>query len=241
MAQIRIYTENVELTFTTTSSASGRITAAQANITYDPISGRLTAAQGDIVYTPVFAATHRDYWEWTENFMNTFLTRLQAALKGDTTIAAYNSTRVAIVATGDLTRYQINAMLAAAPTLIVIHTPRERIDREMGGSGREDVVMECTITTAVRTGKAFNDTTDREVALTGDSTALQPGVLEMQADIASLLHNNGAMNLLTSGGQPYLWNLEWGEVEVEASAEKKSEILMAHRKVTGHKWMQNWS
>jgi len=204
---------------------------------------RIYASDVELTYTDTgdFAVSYRDYWEWTENFMNIFLTRLQTELKNDTTISAYNGARVAVLATGDLTRYQVNSMLAANPTLIVIHSPREHIDREMGGSGREDVVMECVVTVAVRGGKAFSGTTDREVALTGDSTALQPGVLEMQADIASLLHNNGAMNLLISGGEPYLWNIDWGEVEVEASGEKKSEILMAHRKVTGHKWMQNWS
>ena len=132
-------------------------------------------------------------------------------------------------------------MIAAAPSLIIIHSPSEMIDRERGGSGREDVVMECVVTAVVRSGKAFDGTNDRETALTGDSTALQPGVLEIQADIESLLHNGGSMNLLSSGGQPYLWDIEWGEVTVEADDQKKSEILMAHRRVVGHKWLQNWS
>jgi hypothetical protein len=53
MAQIRIYTENVELTFTEVSSASSRVTAVQADLTYSEIAGRITAAQADLTYSPI--------------------------------------------------------------------------------------------------------------------------------------------------------------------------------------------
>jgi hypothetical protein len=196
---------------------------------------KVFAERGQAIFTK---ANTIDFYEYVENHMRTFATRLQTEIKNDTTISAYNDD-VAVVAIGELTRHKIGGMLAN--TLFIIHSLSETIDREMGGSGREDVVMEATITAAVRSAKGFNNTTDQEVALIGDNTATQPSVLEMQEHIHTLLHNSGAMNLLVSGGVPYIWDLEWGEVDVDVDVDKVDEVLLAHRKVIGHKWILNWS
>jgi hypothetical protein len=55
-------------------------------------------------------AIYVDWFEWTENLLNTFLSRLKDAIDNDTTIANYSPT-VIIVTDEDLERKDVNAKL----------------------------------------------------------------------------------------------------------------------------------
>jgi hypothetical protein len=197
----------------------------------------------ELLYTQSgFNPTHTDYFEFTETILKTFMERLQSEIKNDATIAAYNAGRVVIVTVLDLKRYNLNAMLST--DLFIIHSPTEHHEIGYGGTGRDDVILQADISYVVRSAKGFDATTDQEIPLVGDGTALRPSVIEGQADLAALLHNNGAMNLLESGGEPYLWDLNFGDVEIgpdDLDDDIEGEILIATRRVTGHKWLIHWS
>ena len=51
MAQIRIYTTDVQMTYEPTAPAkTAQVTAMQADLTYNPITARVTAMQANVTY-----------------------------------------------------------------------------------------------------------------------------------------------------------------------------------------------
>ena len=182
-------------------------------------------------------AIYTDWYEWTENFMNTFLARLKDAIDNDATIQVYTPT-VVIVTDEDLERNDINAKLDKS--MFIIHTPIEGNAMGVLGQGREDVILTCTITAVARSGKGIVG--NKEIPLVGDATATRPGVLEMQADLRSLLFAGGIYNRLASGGVDYLWEIVIGPTdEPLADRDEIGEIRSCSRLVTGHKEAVMWS
>ena len=146
-----------------------------------------------------YIVTSRDYYEYTESMIKTFIERVQAAITGDATISNWLD-RCVVVADRTLARRYINAHLSK--NLIVIHSFFEEPDAELRGPMRQNYQLHATISCIGRSGKEL-DANYREIPLLGDGTATQPGVYEMQNDVRTVLDRN----TLASGGVDYVWDL----------------------------------
>ncbi len=192
------------------------------------------------VYTPAYSPDVADWFEVWEEPMEVYMDRLATEIGNDATMAAYSPEVVQVAEAEPLDANRVAALINGAG--FVIHNPLVSEDADIGGEGRTDVVLEVTISAVVRKGARLDPSTKKEIPLVGDDTAAAPGVLEMQADLEALLHNEGALNLLESGGQPYLWYLDLGPTEgVVRPAGRKGHVMVMSRKVIGHKWKMHWS
>jgi hypothetical protein len=193
------------------------------------------------VQIPTFITTHTYWLEYCVNYLSTYLERLQTEILADATIGAYTTT-CPIVADDDLGRLDVNAYLEDQQRMFIIHSPTLQDNPEqVGGAGRVDVLLEATVT-SVANKPGYDSTGHREKVLTGDGNpTTSPGVIEMQEHLETMLHNSGQMNLLESGGVPYIWFIEWEAPELDEELQKlKSGVLAYRRRVRGHKWRYNW-
>jgi hypothetical protein len=181
-----------------------------------------------------YTVTETDWYEWRENALKTFLERIRTEISGDSTISAYLD-GIAVVNHDDLARHDIMALLD--DNLVVVHSPREEVSEEEGGSGRNNRHLYCTVTAYTR-NPAGLDANNQEIALLGDGTADKPGTIEIMEDIRSLF----TANYLSSGGQKYLWDMLVGEITTpEDVDEHTAEILSASITLEGLKWDYLWS
>jgi hypothetical protein len=180
-----------------------------------------------------YIVSHTDWYEWRENAMKTFLQRVHDEIVNDGTISAYLD-GIATIYNDDLARYDVGALLE--DNLIIIHTVRDDTVEEEGGSGRDNVVLNCEITAYVRRGTGL-DADGQEIGLVGDGTADKPGTLEIMEDLRSLFRNN----YLVSGGQKYLWDMKLGEITTpDDLSDLEPGVSKATLPITGFKWDILW-
>lgn len=189
----------------------------------------------------VVSDSDEDWFEFWEEPVEILLDRLKTAIEADATIALYSPTVVVEADGDDMSRNRVTELVTGSHGFI-LHHPVKEYDYEAGGEGRADMLMEVEITAVARLGQRLDPTTLKEINLVGDGTASAPGVLEMQSNIEALLWNNGAMNLLPSGGVNYIWDWDLETpTEPMAVPSERTDVVMIHSwKVTAHKWRYNW-
>jgi len=188
----------------------------------------------ELTLLPAFSATHTDWFEYTENFMVTFISRIKSAIDNDSTIQAAYAPDTFAMWKDDVKRFDINASLKYC--LILIHDSQSD-EHIPAGSGRDDVVLRAMVTVYTRSSKTLNS--NIETNAYGDGTASRPGVYEIVEDLRELFR----LNFLTSGGERYVWELNVGpagpsEQDDEALSD---DVVSASFELIGHKHRFYWS